>query len=250
MFSVMKKCPWWKKKKKKKQWEVNPPENLSTDILAARMEQSGAQGRLLGVHPEDSCWALSIWPVLLLKDHSLWRQTNSITHQDILLEMWRLSLLWLPSENSPPLGAHTAHIVQNSAAYWLGPWGTLLMAWRWLSALCGHMWWKERGRENELSGASSYKGTNPIRGPSPVTSADPITSCGTLYKVTGVEPSIRVTGQKFLELTKHHSNSCHEPLDLNQPILWPPYWVKYPPYYPPYTILTNHLMPPFQQEFS
>ena len=161
------------KEKKKKQWEVNPPENLSTDILAARMEQSGVQGRLLGVHPEDSCWALSIWPVLLLKDHSLWRQTNSITHQDILLEMWRLSLLWLPSENSPPLGAHTAHIVQNSAAYWLDPWGTLLMAWRWLSALCGHMWWKERGRENELSGASSYKGTNPIRGPSPVTSADP-----------------------------------------------------------------------------
>ena len=37
-------------------------------------------------------------------------------------------------------------------------------------------------------------------------------------KVTGVEPNIKVTGQKFPELTKLHSNSCHEPPDLNQPV--------------------------------
>ena len=136
------------------------------------MGQSGVQDQFLGVHPEDNCWVLSIWPVLLLKDHSQWRQTNNTTYHDILLEWGCLSLLRLPSENSPELGAHIAAIVQNSAACWLGPWGTLFMAWRWLSSLCGHMWWKKRGRENELSGDSSYKGTNPIRGPIPVTSVD------------------------------------------------------------------------------
>ena len=68
-------------------------------------------------------------------------------------------------------------------------------------------------------------------------------------KATGVEPCIRVTGQKSPELTKPHSNCCHESrYKLTSSLT--PYSVKYPPYYPSYSILTSHLMPPFQQEFS
>lgn len=37
-------------------------------------------------------------------------------------------------------------------------------------------------------------------------------------KVTSLEPYTKVRGQKFPELTKLHSNSCHEPPDLNQPV--------------------------------
>ena len=37
-------------------------------------------------------------------------------------------------------------------------------------------------------------------------------------KITGVEPYTNITGQKSLKLTKPHSNSCHEPLDLNWPV--------------------------------
>ena len=34
-------------------------------------------------------------------------------------------------------------------------------------------------------------------------------------KVTGVEPNIKVTGQKFPELTKPHKSCCHKPPDLH-----------------------------------
>ena len=36
-------------------------------------------------------------------------------------------------------------------------------------------------------------------------------------KVTGVELCTEVTGQKSPELTKPHSNCCHEPPNINQP---------------------------------
>ena len=36
-------------------------------------------------------------------------------------------------------------------------------------------------------------------------------------KVRGVEPCTEETGQKSPELTKPHSNCCHEPPNLNQP---------------------------------
>ena len=40
-------------------------------------------------------------------------------------------------------------------------------------------------------------------------------------KVTGVEPCTEVTGRKTPELTKPHSNCCHEPPDLNRQVPWP-----------------------------
>ena len=36
-------------------------------------------------------------------------------------------------------------------------------------------------------------------------------------KVRGVEPCTEETGQNYPELTKPHSNCCHEPPNLNQP---------------------------------
>ena len=44
---------------------------------------------------------------------------------------------------------------------------------------------------------------------------EPVEPC---TKVTGVEPCTKVTGQESLELTKPHSNCCHEPPDLNWPV--------------------------------
>ena len=41
-------------------------------------------------------------------------------------------------------------------------------------------------------------------------------------KVTGVEPYIKVTGQKFPELTKPHNSCCHKPPDLHWPVPGPP----------------------------
>ena len=40
-------------------------------------------------------------------------------------------------------------------------------------------------------------------------------------KVRGVEPCIKVIGQKSLKLTKPHSNCCQAPLDLNRSAPWP-----------------------------
>ena len=40
-------------------------------------------------------------------------------------------------------------------------------------------------------------------------------------KVTGVDTYIKVTGQKFPELTKPHNGCCHKPPDLHWPVLRP-----------------------------
>ena len=43
--------------------------------------------------------------------------------------------------------------------------------------------------------------------------------CGAPYQGHSVEAWTKVTGQKFLKLTQPHSNCCHEPPDLNWPVL-------------------------------
>ena len=67
-------------------------------------------------------------------------------------------------------------------------------------------------------------------------------------KVRGVEPCIKVIGQKSLKLT--YSNRCQEPLDLNQSAPWARIRWNIHPTIHAYCILTNHFEPPFQQEFS
>ena len=71
--------------------------------------------------------------------------------------------------------------------------------------------------------------------------------------VTGVKPYMEATEvepcTKSHELTKSHSNHCHEP-PLNWPAPWPHIRKIYSPNYPPCSTLTNYLMPPSQQEFS
>ena len=61
-----------------------------------------------------------------------------------------------------------------------------------------------------------------------------------------MEPYTKVTGRKFLELSKLHSNCCHEPPDRNWPVPDPIILTLLASQ----SILNNHLMPLFQLEFS
>ena len=231
MFSVMKKCPWWKKKRKTVGGESTRE--------SVHWHSSSQNGTIRGSRsaPGSPSWGQLLSSVHLASaasEGSLTMKTDK-QHHTPRYSAWNAasqSAMAAIRKLSSPGGSHSRHSPKFSCllTWCLGDplYGLEVI----VCSLWPHVVKGEREREWTqvplLTRALIPSGAPPLW-----PQLTPITSCGALYKVTGVEPSIKVTGQKFLELTKHHSNSCHEPLDLNQPILWPPYWVKYPPYYPP-----------------